>query len=770
MSFENVEIHRFEDRAHLGITEEEELEDLKLPKKSKRNKFLDGPVVMKDLRRLTNWWYRERQLQAESRTQLMTDHKFYDGKQWDEDDEAELKERGQKALVFNQIKPACDWVLGTEKRTRIDYKILPRKKEHGPSAEIKTKGMKYLSDVNKEVFQRSRAFEDSSKCGIGWLEYGVRSDQSDERIFSRFEDWRNIWYDSLSTELDMSDARYLFRSKYVDLDIACAMFPDRSHIVRAAAINDHTYFDEEMAGLDIEPVEGEQGFLLDQWHGIDTAYFRNRVRLVEGWYRLPMRAKIMKGPELGSLNGIKFDKANEDHNYLVNNNYASLYDAIRMQIYVMMFCSTGALDRQESPYNHNRFPFVPIWCYRKKSDNTPYGLIRQLRDPQEDLNKRRSKALFILQTNQTVADDDATDDWDDFKQELDRPDGLIRKKRGSEVIINKETRLVEEHVMLMSQDAEYIERTAGVNDEMMGRQTNAVSGKAISQRYEMGTVITASMFDNLRLAFQLAGEIKLSLMEQFWTEEKQIRITGKKGQPEFITLNAENPETGEKLNDITQTQADFAVDEQAHSATVRQAMFDAMMELTQKIPPEVTIQILDLIVDLSDIPSKDAFVERIRKLNGQKDPFRDPEDPEVIAEQEAEAAAAQRAQDVQRFLEDLMVENERWKAEKLKAETMAIEDKTAPEVDKLEAEADALDAKARRDDALAESDAIDKEVKNEISRAKVLADIEKADKDRETNRQQMQTQNREAKDGRTISKSKNALNRKKANVTKTKKT
>jgi hypothetical protein len=482
-----------------------------------------------------------------------------------------------------------------------------------------------------------------------------------------------------------------------------------------------------------------------------------------------MRAKIMKGPELGSLNGVRFDKANEDHNYLVNNNYASLYDAIRMQVYCMLFCSTGALANQESPYNHNRFPFIPIVCYRKKTDNTPYGLIRQLRDPQEDLNKRRSKALFILQTNQTVADDDATEDWDDFKEELDRPDGLIRKKPGSDVSINKETKLVEEHVMLMGQDAEYIERTAGVNDEMMGRQTNAVSGKAISQRYEMGTVVTASPFDNLRYAFQLAGEMKLSLIEQFWTEEKEIRITGKKGQPEFISLNSVDPDTGEKLNDITQTQGDFAVDEQAHSATVRQAMFDAMMELTTKIPPEVTIKILDLIVDLSDIPSKDAFVERIRKLNGEKDPFRDPDDPEVIAEEEAEAVAAQRAADVQKFLEELMVENERWKAAKLKAETIAIEDKTAPEVDKLEAEADAIDAKARRDDEIAEDDSVDKEVKNELQRAKQLAEIEKADKDRESNRQQMQLQQKEDKNGRTNKKGNAISKRTKTNARKPKK-
>jgi hypothetical protein len=323
--------------------------------------------------------------------------------------------------------------------------------------------------------------------------------------------------------------------------------------------------------------------------------------------------------------------------------------------------------------------------------------------------------------------------------------------------------------MLMGQDAEYIERTAGVNDEMMGRQTNAVSGKAISQRYEMGTVITASMFDNLRFAFQLAGEIKLSLIEQFWTEEKEIRITGKKGQPEFVPLNTPDPETGEMLNDITQTQGDFAVDEQAHSATVRQAMFDAMMELTTKIPPEITIQILDLIVDLSDVPSKDAFVERIRNFNGQKDPFRDPDDPEVLAEQQAEQEAAERKAAVEKFLEDLMVEKARWESEKLKAETIAIEDKTAPEVDKLEAEADAIDAKARRDDAIARDDSDDKEVKNELERAKILADIDNKREDRK----QMQLTNKSKEKANatgTRKKSTGSAKGQKRNVRKKKKT
>lgn len=746
-NLENVEVHRFDEESGIGVTEQEQLEALEL-EKTKKDSLLDGADCQKQLRRLLNWWYRERQLQAENRTEQMTDHKFYDGGQWEDDDVTYLADRGQKALVFNQIKPTIDWVLGTEKRTRIDYKILPRRKENGPNAEIKTKGMKYLSDINKEAFQRSRAFDDATKGGVGWLEIGCRADPTDEKIFTRYEDWRNCWYDSLGVELDMSDHRYFFRSKWVDLDIGSAMFPDRADLIKSASINDYTYYDEEMTGLDIEPVEGEMGFLLDQWHGLETPYFRSRVRLVEGWFRLPVKVKIMRGPELGSLNGVTYDDANEDMNYLTKNGYASLYDAIKMQMKVMMFCSTGALQYMDSPYNHNRFPFVPIWSHRRKSDHTPYGMIRQLRDPQEDLNKRRSKALFILSTNQTVVDNDATDDWDDLKEELDRPDGLVKKKPGSELTINKETRLAEEHIMLMHQDADYIERTSGVNDEMMGRQTNAVSGKAIAQRYEMGTVVTASQYDNLRLAFQLAGEIKLSLMEQFWTEEKEFRITGQKGQPEFIPINTRDPETGEVMNDITNTQADFVVDEQAHSATVRQAMFDQMMELAgqlAQVSPEVVLSMLDLIVDLSDVPSKDAFVERIRAINGQKDPYRDPEDPEVVAEQQAEQEAQARAQAIQQLLEDLAVEKEKQTARKLAAEAADKEKKLAPEIEKIEAETEAIPEKLEIERQKAEDQADRDDIQGELGRAKILADIEAKDADREVNRKQMATQKPAAK-------------------------
>ena len=32
-------------------------------------------------------------------------------------------------MVFNEVKPTLDWIIGTARRTRVDYKILPREKD-----------------------------------------------------------------------------------------------------------------------------------------------------------------------------------------------------------------------------------------------------------------------------------------------------------------------------------------------------------------------------------------------------------------------------------------------------------------------------------------------------------------------------------------------------------------------------------------------------------------------------------------------------------------
>jgi hypothetical protein len=115
----------------------------------------------------------------------------------------------------------------------------------------------------------------------------------------------------------------------------------------------------------------------------------------------------------------------------------SLFDQLRMSVRVAIMTEGDLLQEMESPYKHNRFPFTPIWCYIRGRDRMPYGVIRRVRDPQEDLNKRASKALSSCRRTSVIADHDALDGtgltWDDVREEAARPDALHHEEAGSEM-------------------------------------------------------------------------------------------------------------------------------------------------------------------------------------------------------------------------------------------------------------------------------------------------------------------------------------------------
>lgn len=625
--FENVKTIK----AHEPMTElytDEEIEEVPAHP-------LDSPENQATLSRLKDWWYQAQAAQRDNRAEMVKDQEFYDGEQWTEEDKRVLENRGQAPLVFNKIKPTVDWVLGSERQARVEAKVLPRKKIEGDVAQVKTDLLKYISDVNKLPYHQSRAFTDTVIVGVGWLEHGVRSDATEEPLFDRYESWRNIWYDHLAVEMDLSDSRFLFRARWVDLDIAQAMFPDRAAELKNEAINANSLFPfyHDDFGAWHVPTDGT----VDMIEGdvfANTGNSRLRVRLVECWYRKTEMAKVVsaKGrPEHGAI----FKDWDPVLGYLVSQGIASTFDAVKQVVYCGIFCGATFLQNQISPYRHNRIPFNPIWCYRRGRDNAPYGMIRNLRDPQEDLNKRASKSLYILSTNRIIADSDATENWKEMRAEADRPDGVIRKKKGSDVKLETDRGVANDHLVMMDRDARFIQDVAGVTDENMGRDTSATSGKAIMARQNQGLTSTAVVFDNLYYAIQNSGEIRLSLVEQFYDEEKTIRIAGDNGRLEFVDINKADGDG--LLNDITSTQADYVVSQQDYRATMRQAMFDSMLELIEKLDPQVSLALLDLVVEMSDMPGRDELVARIRQINGQKDPNADADDPEQLAIDKAKA-------------------------------------------------------------------------------------------------------------------------------------
>ena len=631
------------------------------PRRRSKSSPLDSLDVLERKNQILEWRRQARMTQAKSRYEMAKDQDYYDGIQWDEVDKQIVEDRSQTASVFNLTAVTIRWITGTEKRTRVDFRVMPRSPEARKAAENKTSLLKYLSDVNKDQFERSKAFQDAVIVGLGWLEDGIRGDSEEEPLFCGYESWRNIWYDQLSIKADLSDARFQLREKWIDLDVALLMFPDRKAELEAAASNiisisqtnletgnPYLYSDVEYMGT----LNGTPGDML----GCGT---RKRVCLCEAWYRVPQKVKMLR-QEGAVYNGVIFNPVDPVHTWAIDNNLASTYDSIKMTMNLMILSISGnggtVLQNGPSPYWHNRFPFTPIWAYRRGRDNAPYGVVRGLRDPQDDLNKRRSKALYLLNSKQVVAEKGAVDDIDLAMDEIARPDGYVEINIGKRFDIQEQANLAKGHIQLMDQDAKFIQEAGGVTDENLGRQTNAISGKAIESRQNQGYTTTSDIFDNYRLAIQLTGERRLSLIEQYYDQPKQMRLSGeRKSDVQFVHLNDPGG-----LNPITADQADFVVDEQDFRGTQRQAMFDTMLEMTSKLPPEVGLKLLTITFEASDIPMRDEFVKVLRDITGMKDPNVE-EDPQAAAAQQVQAAQRQQAQMVQQQQQQQAMDDQRAK-------------------------------------------------------------------------------------------------------------
>lgn len=602
---------------------------------------LDDVDAMRLHARMLSHYKRELEAQGEARANMANDEAMYDSDQWTDEEIAILRARGQEPFVMNVIAQSINWILGTERRTRSDYKILPRRKEGARAAEAKSHFLKYVSDVNKTPFQFSRAFGEANKAGLGWIECGVQDDTDGEPIFERYESWRNIIFDTAAQELDLSDSRFMFRTKFTDADTAKAMFPGREHIIDASV---HSVLDVT-ASLDQSGDDAmdsrERYSQAEGYISVDSAvYSRDRVRLIECWFVVPMQENRISG---GDFSGELYDQYSPGHVEDVEGGRAQVTKKLTFRMHVMIMTEAGILWKTKSPYRHNKFPFTPIWAYRKASDGSAYGVVRNMRDAQRDINKRWSKALYILSTNKTIMDNGAVDDLDDFLEEVSRPDALIVKNKGYALEINADRDLSDSHLQMMQVGMSMIQSLSGVTDEAMGRTTNATSGKAIEARQDQGAMSTAAVFDNLRLARQYHGEKLLSLVEQFASEKKQFRITNRRGSADYVTVNDGLPE-----NDIIRTKADFIISEDDWNATLRQAQVAELLAVLMQlapVAPQIVMVLLDLVVESMDIPSREEIVKRIRQMTGMEDPDADPNAPDP--EKQARDAAKQAQQEME---------------------------------------------------------------------------------------------------------------------------
>ena len=183
-----------------------------------------------------------------------------------------------------------------------------------------------------------------------------------------------------------------------------------------------------------------------------------------------------------------------------------------------------------------------------------------------------------------------------------------------------------------------------------------------------------------------------------------------------IVLNAEG-DNGELTNDISRLNTHIALAPVQQTPAFKAQLAQRMSEVIQGLPPQVQAVVLDLWVNLLDVPQKQEFVERIRAALGT------PKSPDEMTPEEQQAAQQQQAQEQQQ--------------QELQMREMA------GRVAKLEAEAARAQAAAQRDNAGAQRDVAAAQGQryvdalNQAHTAEIITGIQNMEQEQEALQQQM---------------------------------
>jgi hypothetical protein len=552
---------------------------------------------------------------------------YYDNKQWTPEQIKALKKRKQSPIVVNRIKGKLNGLLGLTSVRKGDPKAYPRNQEHdSTSAEACTDALRYVADynaLNSTFLECADNFFCEGYTCVNVIPETMPNGEIE--IIVDHVPWDRIFFDPFSRKHDFSDAGGKGFGIWMDERDIVRTFPDMDPdaLSLTAGLTDETFDDKP------------------RWY-----YNQGKRR-----------------------------------RFLVLTHYKKCDGQWCLAIYTQ---GGFLLQPMLSPYvDEWGIPDCPLEMEHAYIDreNNRYGELVSSLDIQDEINHRRSKALFLLSQRQTFGNRGAVKDIRKAKQELAKPDGHLEVGQGE---FGKDFGLLPTNDMAAGQ----MELLMEAKQEMDGRgmptaavdvkQFGEMSGVALARLDAAGMRDTIKLFDNF-------GAFKLRVYKQIWRRvrqawdyEKWVRVTDDEqklrwvgfnidityGQQlqeimddtskpyemrlgasaQLIQLEQQNPEALKQVvktnNRVAELDMDIILDEAYDTANVSQEQLDAIL----KYGAQNAFDIIDLL-ELSNITGKDKLIEKInnRKAEAAKAAQSAPPDPQAMyltsKSKEADASA-----------------------------------------------------------------------------------------------------------------------------------
>ena len=568
---------------------------------------------------------------------------FYRGNQWDPADVAMLDDEGRPALTINTILPTINTVLGEQSTRRADVNFKPKGNGTQELADVLNKLYIHIADTNKLDWLESTIFADGLIQDRGYFD--VRIDftdhiQGEVRISTK--DPLDILIDPDAKEYDPKTWNEIFETKWMSLDEVEEQYgQDAADKLRVAAEYGNT--------MGQDSVEYEETRYGDTYTGVEynqsstTNPEENRqmraVRVIERQYYQLKECTYYVDAVTGDMRQVPGNWGERKKKKFADQYGLEIITRLDRKVRWTVTADKVVLHDDWSPYEC--FTIVPYFPYWRRG--RPFGMVRNLISPQEQLNKISSQELHIVNTT-------ANSGWvvetgslngmtaDDLEEHGAETGLVLEYNRGSSPPAKIPPNQIPTGLDRLGQKAaSNIKTISGISDAMLGTDSPEVSGVAIQQKQNRGVLMIQVPLDNLQKTRQYLAEHVLRLIQAYYTEERLIQITDENDpmKPEVpIVVNQVTPE-GDIINDLTLGEYKVVVGTMPARDNYDEVQFAEAISLRQAGVPIPD----DLIVDYSHLAKKGEVAQRIRQMQGM----------EPMTEEQAQIQAFQAQAEIQKI-------------------------------------------------------------------------------------------------------------------------
>lgn len=457
----------------------------------------------------------------EWRADMAESYDFFAGEQWSEDDKAALDEQGRPTIVFNRCVRLINAISGLELQNRQEPRFLPKETDDNAAAEVLQSAVKTFRSNCDAEDEESEAFQDALICGYGWTETRLDYEtDSDGTILEERVDPGQMYYDPNAKKRNLTDATWFlqvvkmpkaeFKKKWPDVDTTVTGPGSELGMTRPHRADPEFAYEQTFS----EP------YSKDSRH-IEVLRYQ--------WYELEPIYRV-EGPD-GKLIDVEADEYKKFSKQLEQRKIP--FVKLMKRVYKQAFIACNqVLEKGDCPIDN--FTFNCITGFRDRTNNTFFGVIKLVKDPQRWSNKWLSQTLHILNSgakNGIIAEEGAIPNQREFEQDWSNPGSVSYVADGALSSGKIQPKVAPPYPdgfdRLLQLAMQSIDDVPGVNPELLGTAGRDQAVRIEESRVSQGVTILAPLFDSLRRYRKLQGRVLAQYVIRYMTDGRLVRIVGR---------------------------------------------------------------------------------------------------------------------------------------------------------------------------------------------------------------------------------------------------